>query len=399
MKKLCIVIALIATLAIEQKIMGQTGIKITVFPQLTAGTISGGISPLCYNNPGGSFIGTPATGGKGIYTYQWQSSSDGTNWANILGANALTYNVGNLLTTTRFRVACINPLCGTLYSNIITINVYSVFVAGTVTGGNNNICNGANGGTLTATASTGGAPGTTYQWQSSIDSTNWANVFGQTTLTLITGNLTHTMWYRLQCNNSCTILFTNNKKIVVYDVFTQGVISANGDTTICHNIDFGAFVGTPAIGGAPGTTYQWEQTINNGITWANILGANGINYDPANLVLTTKFRRQDQNVCNNLYTNPITILVYPAFTTGIIGNNQSICSGTTPTAMIFTTPPAGGDGIYTYQWRSSPDGGVTIPWNPISGATNNTYQPASLLASVWYSVIVSSGCGSGPALP
>jgi len=51
--------------------------------------------------------------------------------------------------------------------------------------------------------------------------------------------------------------------------------------------------------------------------------------------------------------------------------NQTICVRTAIPAL--TDSIAGGSGIYTYQWQSSPDG--TTGWTNIAGATGSVYQP------------------------
>jgi len=493
MKKIFIICCLIATSLIATQSMAQTGIHITVWPQLFSGTLSSGPTTLCYGGAAGLITGTAATGGQGVYTYQWQQSLDGgttwndilgatginydpgvlfantafqrndndscgtvtTNmiaftvyaqflagvttggttplcnggngglltstaesggapgttyqwqssidggitWNDILGQTALTYNIGPLVQTTGFREKFINPSCGIVYGNVTTITVYSVFATGTVTGGNTPICWNTDGGILTSTAPVGGAPGTTLQWESSIDGITYNDMLGQTTLTTSLGSLTQNMWYRLRYTNTCGVVYSNIINIVVYNQFVAGTISLMGTTPICNNTDPGSFNGVAPTGGAPGTTYQWQQSIDGGTTWTNILGETALTYDPPALTATTSYRRQETNSCAILYSNMITITVFPAFDPGVIGIAQSICYGNTPTSLNFTTAPTGGDGTYTYQWESSPNG--LAPWTPIPGATTNSYQSPSLTAGIWYHVIVTSGsgCGAAPALP
>ncbi len=493
MKKIFVFCCLMAMLSTTQTITAQTGIHITVWPQFVAGTLSGGISPLCYNGATGIITGVAPIGGQGVYTYQWQQSLDGgTTWTNIGGATGINYDPGNLLVSTMFkrndtdpcgtvptnnisiivygqflagvttggtspicngvfggaltstagsggapgttyqwqlstdagvtwndilgqtaltlnigaltqsssfRLKFINPSCGAIYGNVTSFTVYAIFSAGTVTGGNTPMCYNTNAGILTSTAPTGGALGTTLQWESSNDGITYIDIVGQTTLTTNLGNLTQTMWYRLRYTNPCGITYSNVSNIVVYAQFVAGTISLVGLTPICNATDPGSFNGTAAAGGAPGTTYQWQQSVDGGTTWTNVLGATLATYDPANLTITTMFRRQDVNSCLTLLTNIITITVYPAFNPGVIGVAQTICWGSTPNSLNFTTPPSGGDGTYTYQWESSSNG--LVPWTTIPAAIANTYQPPSLTSGIWYHVVVTSGsgCGSGPALP
>jgi len=374
-------------------------ITITVYGQFVAGTTTGGTTPICNGGNGGILTSTASTGGAPGTTYQWQQSADGTTWSDIPTATALTYTIGNLSTTTYFRIAFINPSCGTIYGNVTSIVVYNPFVAGTVTGGNTGICNGADGGILTSTAPTGGAPGTTLQWEKSVDGITYTDVAGQTTLTLVVGNITQTMWYRLRYINTCGVVYSLPTNLVVFSIFAQGSISAVGGTTICNGVDFGLFAGIAATGGAAGTTSQWQQSTNNGVTWTDIAGATMITYDPSALTTTTQFRRKDINACGILFTNIITITVYPVFTPGTIGVNQNICYGTAPMQLSNLVAPVGGTGTYTYQWQESIDGGLTNPWTDVSGETNASFQPPSLTSGIWYRRLVNGGFGILPSLP
>ena len=373
----------------------------TVYWQFLAGVTTGGISPICNGLDGGILTSTAGIGGAPGTVYQWQSTTDGgTTWNDINGATTLTYTIGNLTQTTGFRLAFINPLCGTLYGNVTTITVYDTFAGGNITGGNTPICYNTNGGTLTSTATTGGAPGTTYQWEYSTNGFTYNDIVGQTSLSLSIGNCPQDYWYRVRYINSCNTLYSNIIHIVVYNQFIAGTITAVGNTTICDSLDFGLFNGTGANGGAPNSIYQWQSTTDGGITWNDIVGANLLGYDPSILTQTTGYRRKDMNTCGTLYTNVINITVYPAFTPGKIGSDETVCYNTIATQMNFIILPTGGNGLFTYQWESSATG-LVGSWIPMIGETNNTLQPGVLTSTTYYHVIVTSqsGCGSGPALP
>jgi hypothetical protein len=380
-------------------------IAITVFGVFTAGTLTAvGTTTVCNGVDFGSFTGTPATGGDPVTNYQWQNSIDGgVTWNNILGATALNYDPAALLQTTMFRRQDVNLLCGTLYTNAITINVWNVFAAGTATlVGSSQVCNNTDPGMFTGTPATGGNPATTtYQWQNSIDGgITWNNILGATTQNYDPAALSVTTMFRRQDTNTCGVLFTNVLTINVFNVFAAGTITPVGSVTICNNTDFGSFAATAATGGDPVTNYQWQSSIDGGTTWTNILGATLVTYDPAALTVTTSFRRQDVNLtCGTLYTNTSTITVYTAFSSGVIGSAQNICNGTIPLQLFSTTAPSGGDGTYTYFWEQSTDGGTT--WTVIPGATLSTYQPVALIIPTKFRRYVTSGsgCGGGYSAP
>jgi hypothetical protein len=77
----------------------------------------------------------------------------------------------------------------------------------------------------------------------------------------------------------------------------------------------------------------------------------------------------------------IFIDVYPALTSGIIGEGQAICSGNIPGQLTVTDGTIGGDGSYTYQWQESSDG---TDWTPIANATTDTYSPPALTEDRYY---------------
>lgn len=61
----------------------------------------------------------------GNYTLQWQQSTDGVVWNDIVGATALEYTSGIISTTTYYRRAVLHSLCQNIYSNTIIKRVDS----------------------------------------------------------------------------------------------------------------------------------------------------------------------------------------------------------------------------------------------------------------------------------
>ncbi|TSA27959.1 MAG: hypothetical protein D4R67_05050, partial [Bacteroidetes bacterium] len=107
-------------------------VTITVYPNLVAGTIAANQS-ICYNTAPALLTGTAPTGGNTPYTYQWQSSPNGTTWTNITGATSLNYQPPALTATTYYRLNQSSASgCGTVTTNTVTITVYPNLVAGTI---------------------------------------------------------------------------------------------------------------------------------------------------------------------------------------------------------------------------------------------------------------------------
>ncbi len=71
-----------------------------------------------------------------------------------------------------------------------------------------------------------------------------------------------------------------------------------------------------------------------------------------------------------------------------IGNDQTICVGSSPSTLNGSTP-SGGYGVYGYQWLSTID--LSVPFSAISGANNANYAPSSISTKTYFKRVVNSG--------
>ena len=82
---------------------------------------------ICYGNVPSTLTAIAASGGSGPnYTYLWQSSTDGSFWIDIPGANLLSYSPHALTSNTFYRITATDggiPFCGTVYSGSVLITV------------------------------------------------------------------------------------------------------------------------------------------------------------------------------------------------------------------------------------------------------------------------------------
>ena len=103
-------------------------VAITVLPILTAPVVAAD-QTICYNAiPAALTTTTLPTGGNASYTYQWQSSANGTSgWTDITGATLATYAPPALTATTYYQLiatATGAQSCGVMpTSNVVTITV------------------------------------------------------------------------------------------------------------------------------------------------------------------------------------------------------------------------------------------------------------------------------------
>ena len=372
--------------------VNSTSILITVYGNLTAGTI-GTAQSICYNTaPAALTQLTAPTGGTGVYTYQWQDSPDNVTFNNIAGATTVGYTPPVLTTTTYYRRNVTSGTCGTVASASVTITVYGNLTAGTI-GTAQSICYNTAPAALTQlTAPTGGTGAYTWQWQSSPDNSTWTNIGGATAAGYAPAALTASTYFRRQVTSgSCGTVNSASILITVYGNLTAGTIGSV--QTICYNTAPAPLTElTAPTGGPGGYTYQWQSSPDNA-TWTGIGGATAAGYAPAALTASTYYRRQvTSGSCGTVNSGSILITVYGNLTAGTIGTAQSICYNTIPSALTQLSAPTGGTGAYTYQWQSSPD---NSSWTSIGGATGAGYAPPALSSGTYYRRQVTSGsCGT-----
>ena len=367
-------------------------VTITVYPTFQAGSISTDQS-VCYNTVPAELIGLAPTGGNTPYTYQWQSSTNGTIFSDIPGATNLNFQPSMLTQTTWYQLIQTSADgCGTLTTNPVTITVYPEFLAGSISA-NQSICNKTIPAQLTGTAPTGGKMPYTYQWQSSIDGTAFTDIPGANNLNFQAGTMTRTTYYRLEQNSSggCESITTNTVTITVYPEFMVGSVSSDQD--ICYNTTPAQFTGTAPTGGNTPYAYQWQSSMDNQ-AFMDIPGATALDFQPGTLTTTTWYRQKQTSTdgCGISLTNTIRVMVYPDFQVGSISDNQAICYYTVPN-QLSGIAPSGGNTPYSYQWQSSMD---NITFTDIIGATSLNFQPDQLPQSTWYRLnqISSNDCGT-----
>lgn len=360
---------------------------------LDAGVIAAA-QTICYNTTPTSLASTTAaTGGDDSYTYQWQSSTDGSSFSDIASANSATYSPGALMVDTWYQrkvISCSGNQEETTAS--IKITVYNEFVAGTI-GTAQSICYNTSPTSLTNDGvATGGTGAYSYQWQSSTDNSTWENISSETSTTYSPGALTTSTYYRrAETSGSCGTVYTSSILVTVYADLTEGSIGSA--QTICYNTTPSSLTNdaTPT-GGTGAYTYQWESSTD-GSSFNDIGGATAATYAPGALTADTWYRRTvTSGSCGSLNTSNIKITVYDDLSAGTIGSSQVVSYNGTPTILTEETAASGGTTSFTYQWQSSTDG---VSFSDIGSATSSSYAPGALTENTWYRRGVTSGtCGT-----
>jgi len=197
----------------------SNSVPVKVHAHLAAGAIiPTGPLIITYNSSPGNLTTSNATGGAcTALSYQWQQSTDGTNFTDI-GAPGYSqlYNPGNMIKTTYFR--CKYSCDEVAYSNVVLINVNPILMPGSIFPSLINISSGTSAGQLTANPASGGnCSSLSYQWQQSPDGQDYTftNISGATSANYAAPALTVSTWYRRKVSCGIDIAYTNSCKINV----------------------------------------------------------------------------------------------------------------------------------------------------------------------------------------
>ena len=353
-------------------------IMINVLDELNVGSISDD-QQICFGERAETMSIGAAQGADGTFSYQWQKSTDNSNYEDIVNARSLSYiNTAELNITTYYRVEVTNNTCGnTLYTSSMKVDVLNKLVSGSVST-NQNISYNTTPQRLTIEEATGGNNVFTYQWQRSTNGTSWTDITGQTGRVYQPSQLTNTTYYQVKINNShCDKTF--NSDIITVNVYDELLTGDLGeDQKICHNTTPARLTSNPS-GGTGAYTYQWEQS-NDGRFWTDIEGETNSEFVAPQLTSSVYYRVTVMDGKTSKTSLPVHITVLEHLSKGILNGDQTICNATVPEELV-SSEVQGGSGSYYYQWQESPD---KESWTNIIGANSPKYHPPSLEASVFY---------------
>lgn len=336
-------------------------------------------------------VTSPSGGNGGTTEYQWEYRTDGA-WTVIPSSNADSYDPALITVNTQYRRGARRAPCTNwVYSNIVSKYIVSNKANGGSIDGDESACGSYDPEVITNLSSPGGGSGGTleYQWQESIDNgATWTDVSGATSETYDPGVITQTTQFKRGARLSpCLPWIYSNvaTKTVIINYTDPGVIS--GDEENCNSYDPTniANIIAPSGGGEGSLEYQWEQSIDYGNTWTDIVSGTSESFDPSFITQTTYYRRKARrSPCSAWITsNTVIKTVVINFTnSGSISGNESNCGDYNPSIISSSTSASGGsDGTTQYQWEISTD---NSNWSDITGANLESYDPPSIITQTTY---------------
>jgi hypothetical protein len=243
------------------------------------------------------------------------------------------------------------------------------------------------GGTLSVSTGTwiGTPASNTYQWQSSVNGTDWDSISGATNATFVIQANQAGLFLRAQVFGNKTSSASVVYRITASTLSTAMVPALNIQNTALPVVS-GAWTEGTTISTTTGSwsatgtfTYQWQSSSDNS-TWADISGATSSTFVLTSSEASKYVRVQIVNTTSSgagIAQSASRSKVGAPFNTALpaitgtlkIGSTQTVSTGTwsnTPTS-------------YSYQWQKSSDG---ISWINLSDETANTYVPTFDVANL-----------------
>jgi hypothetical protein len=281
----------------------------------STGTISGGDINVCSGSNSTTLTLNNMTGS----VVRWESSFDNFFTAGTtISSTSPSITIPNITKTTYYRaiVNSTNPVnCSSLPSSSIFLSVKPT-LSGSVFAANNTICSG---GLVELTLS--GQQGNVNKWQRSIDNINWTNITNTTTSLTETVSSSGTYYYRVevQTPNCGSAVYSTSKSITVTAGTppTGGSVSSATHATTTNS-------GTLTLSGYTGTIVKWQRSVNNGVTWTDIINT-AATYSYTNQTDGTLFRAQLQSgSCGYTYSASGMIIVGTFTYSGYAYNTENI---------------------------------------------------------------------------
>ncbi|WP_347157535.1 T9SS type A sorting domain-containing protein [Pontibacter chitinilyticus] len=333
-----------------------------------------GVGSVCEGDHPGTLTGSTPTC-TGDYTYQWESSTDGTNFISIANATSRDCAPGKLYIASWFRRRVTPGATGTsaAYSNVLKVTINPRVVAPRID--NVTISAGAQA-TLRVLDP---IPNITYYWYNA-----QGEPLGKGTTLVTSALLADTDLYvaYIAVGEQCE----SYRSKVTVTVQQPSVPRVAEDVTVCAGTAATLTITQPYAA----LTYNWYAAATGGTPLTT-----GTTYTTPLLTSGKTYYVQVGGGASTESRSPVTVTVIPSLANNTISGNQQVCAGTVPAALTGVAP-TGGNGTYTYQWQSSTNG---TSFSPAAGTNNlQNYTPSLLAATTWFRRVVVSAAACNESI-
>lgn len=328
----------------------------------SSGYITGGDINVC----SGSNSTTLTLNGYTGSIVRWESSFDNFfTTGTTISSTSASITVTNLTKTTYYR-AVLNSTspqtCSALPTSSVFLSVKPT-KSGTIFAVNNSICAG---GTVELTLS--GQQGNVNKWQRSTNNVNWTDISNTTTSLNETIASAGTYYYRVEVQTpSCGSAVLSDAKIITVTSGTPpvgGSVSSGAHATSTNS-------GTLTLSGYTGTIVKWQRSVNDGVTWTDIVNT-AATYSYTNQTNGTLFRAQlTSGSCGFAYSSSGIIIVPPFTQTGYVYNSEGVGISNI-TVRLYTKLKS--DTTYTLLSSTTTNSSGAYSFTTSLGTTKNDFR-------------------------
>lgn len=307
--------------------------------------------------------GADLTGGSDSYVYQWQISTNGTDFSDItVDGNALNYQPTALSADHYYRRIVTSGSCSS------TSNIVKITVQGELTGNNiaanQTVCYGTAPAKLIGEVPAGGSSTFSYLWQQSTvsASTGFTTISGATEVDYQPAALTQTTYYRRIVNSgSCS----GASPVVTIKVTPQLSAQQLPDLVLCAGAS-GSEISFSANLSSANITYEWINSETGIGLAASGTGAipsfvtTNTSKRPLVATITYKAIYTEDGVACEAPSRSFNITILPSIEITTTFADQTLCPGVATAAIPLTSDEeifAGAD--VKYRWSSSIAIGLT----------------------------------------
>ncbi len=378
----------------DQVIDSSNVMEITVQPKILGNLISEE-QTICEGDTPAPFTGAePAQGGTGVFEYQWEQASGGSDWYEGEGDNTgIDYAPGALTDTTQYRRIVTSGMCADT-SDVLPVYVHPL-INNNIIEADQTVCEGIAPDELqSATPAEGGTGTYNYLWEQSTDLSDWTDADDPAdTESLSPGVLPETTFFRRIINSGMCTDTSQHIEIIVLPSITNNIIG--NPQTICYDTQPEEFHGSQPQGGdEPLYSYRWESSTDEETWTASGTVNSDINHEAPAIKNPAYFRRivrsGEGDACRDT-SNTVFVDFFPFSTAHISETFDEICSGDESTLTFSLS----GDGPWDLSFT---EGTTIVEINDISdetfevAVTPETNVQSNTLEYTIYSVTDSYGC-------